>query len=474
MTKPRRLSKLWPRSLQGQLLLAIALALLLAQSISAALLYRAQAERREAALIHTAAIRLVTAGRSGNASFMREHHHPPEMMGMARQLRIEQVDANPLRKGEARLAEAEDELRNILTDQGITIGEVVVVQRNWADDPNSLRRIARRAAILGHRAAPVPDHLMVAAVEQPAGGGWLMVRIPVPRTDRALIATLIGQTLLLYAVLVGAIALILGRMTRPLAALTRRVERFADTRDAAGQLEPQGPDDVRQLIIAHNALEARIAALIDEKDVMLGAIGHDLKTPLAALRVRIENVEDEGERARMAGTIEELARSLDDILSLARVGRPSDPREPTELSALVGAIVEEFEDTGDPVTLEQTERLVLSLRATWLRRALRNLIGNALRYGGIARVFLRREGSAAVIQIEDDGPGIPANDIARMLEPFTRGEPSRNSETGGAGLGLTLARAIAQQHGGTLDLANRRDAKGAIIGLAATLRLPIS
>ena len=349
-----------------------------------------------------------------------------------------------------------------------------MTRRGPDDDPVALRRLARRAAILGHRAARPPAYLLIAAVEQQRGGGWMMVRVPAPSTDRALIATLIGQTLLLYAVLVGAIALILGKMTRPLTALTRRVERFAETRNAAEQLEPQGPDDVRQLIVAHNALEARIAALIDEKDVMLGAIGHDLKTPLAALRVRIENVENEGERAKMAGTIEELARSLDDILSLARVGRPSDPREPTELSALVGAIVEEFEDTGDPVTLETTGRLVLSLRAIWLRRALRNLIGNALRYGRVARVSLARDGNEAVIRIDDDGPGIETGNIARMLEPFTRGEPSRNSETGGAGLGLTLARAIAQQHGGTLQLINRCDASEATIGLSAILRLPIA
>ena len=473
MNKPPWLSRFWPRSLQGQLLLAIALALLLAQTLSAALLYRAQSERREAALLHTAAMQLVTAGRNDGDPIMRDHRHAPELMGMGRHLRIERIGASPLRSGEARLGEAEEELRHILTDQGIEIGEVVVVRRSSAEDPQMLSRVARRAAILGNRARRPPDYLLVAAVERPNGGGWLMVRIPAPRAERALIISLILQTLLLYGLLVGAIALILRRMTRPLAALTRQVERFAETRDVAGQLEPEGPDDVRQLIVAHNALEARIAALIDEKDVMLGAIGHDLKTPLAALRVRIENVEDETERAKMAGTIEELTRSLDDILSLARVGRPSDPREPTELSALIGAIVEEFEDTGDPVTLEKAERLVLSLRPTWVRRALRNLIGNALRYGGAARVSLQREGDTAVIRIDDDGPGIAASDIARMLEPFTRGEPSRNSETGGAGLGLTLARAIAEQHGGALLLTNRRDANGTPIGLTATLRLPI-
>jgi signal transduction histidine kinase len=176
----------------------------------------------------------------------------------------------------------------------------------------------------------------------------------------------------------------------------------------------------------------------------------------------------------MAATIEDIVRSLDDILSLARVGRSTDPKEPTELSALVASIVEEYEDMGEDVILGDTQRIVMSLRATWLRRAVRNLIGNALRYGKQARVSLVRQGQRAVIRIDDDGPGIPPDKIATMLEPFKRGEPSRNSETGGAGLGLTLARAIAEQHGGSLTIANRHGDGGNVEGLTATLRLPLS
>ena len=221
-------------------------------------------------------------------------------------------------------------------------------------------------------------------------------------------------------------------------------------------------------------MEARIAALLDEKDVMLGAIGHDLKTPLAALRVRIESVEDDVERSRMASSIEDITRTLDDILSLARVGRPSDQPENTEIAALTASVVEEFEDMGEQVTLGETKRIALTVRATWLRRALRNLIANALRYGGgAARVSLARGEREVAIRVEDDGPGIPESEIQAMLEPFRRGESSRSRETGGAGLGLTLARAIADQHGGSLHLANRRGADGNIAGLTAEIRLPV-
>ena len=122
---------------------------------------------------------------------------------------------------------------------------------------------------------------------------------------------------------------------------------------------------------------------------------------------------------------------------------------------------------GEPVVLGTGERVALPLRTTWLRRALRNLIANALRYGERATVSLRREGGDAVVRIDDEGPGIPPGDLARMMEPFARGEASRNRSTGGAGLGLAIARAIAVQHGGRLVLANRPEG-----GLRVELRLP--
>ena len=464
------LANFWPKSLRGQLLLTVGLALLLAQGISAALLYGAQRDRREAALVHAAAIRLFAANHEGGLG----GRHPPGAIEAARELRVEQAGQSPLLPSDQRLAPAEDELQQILAGQGLSAANVVVFHRPAAQDPRMAKRAARRTAALGPHAPPPPLEVMIAAVELPAGHGWMVVRMPVPRPERALLVTLLAQTLLLYALLFGAIALMLGRITRPLKALAGRLEHFAATRDAAGPLEPQGPDDVRRLIVAHNAMEARITAMLDEKDVMLGAIGHDLKTPLSALRVRIESVEDETERAKMAATIEDITRSLDDILSLARVGRPSDPLEATELSALIAQVAEEFEDLGEPVSFAPAERIALQLRATWLRRAVRNLVVNALRYGQQARISLAREGGLAVIRIEDDGPGIPADQLERMLEPFTRGEPSRNSLTGGAGLGLTLARAIAEQHGGALHLTNRLDPHGQVAGLTAALSLPLT
>ena len=448
-----------PKSLLGQMLLSVALALLVAQAISAVLQYRAAEQRREFGALNGLAFQLVAEPRfEGEPRWRR--------------LRVERTAANPLLPGETRDTDREEVLRQILVDQGIEPAQLVVITRPISEDAYVMGRLQERPD-LRRRSEWAAGNMILAGLQRQGSSEWTVARVPVAMGGPQQLGALITQTLLLYIVLVGGLALLLRRITRPIAALTRRVEHFAATRELEGQLEPAGPDDTRRLIAAHNAMEERIAALLNEKDVMLGAIGHDLKTPLAALRVRLESVEDPAEREKMARSIEDITRSLDDILSLARVGRPSDPLERTDLGALVSSVVEEYEDMGEPVELADTKRVPLRLRATWLRRALRNLIGNALRYGERARVSLAREDKQAVVRIEDDGPGIPDGEIAAMMEPFARGDSSRNRETGGAGLGLTLARAIAEQHGGTLSLANRHGPGGKVAGLVAELRLPL-
>ena len=465
----------WPRSLQGQMLLALALALMVAQGISSGLMWRAQHERHLNGMVNALAFRLLgqpaqDGPPDGPPTEARDRRPPPDDgFRLPRRLRLRvERDFAPV-PTDHRRHDAEGALHEVLEAQGLPAAQVVVVERALIADPALTDWVARKRA---QQAAGDPRRVIVAALRQ-NDGGWLVARVVVPADEGRILASILLQTLFTYVVLVGATALIVRRIARPLKALTRRVDAFAADRSLDGQLAPQGPEDVQLLIEAHNAMEQRIVSLLDEKDVMLGAIGHDLKTPLAALRVRIEAVDDDAERARMAATIEDITRSLDDILSLARVGRPTDPVESTQLSALVADVVGEYEDMGEDVDLADTERLVLPLRPTWLRRALRNLVSNALRYGARARVSLRRDGRHAVLRVEDDGPGIPEDAIARMMEPFTRLEASRNSATGGAGLGLALARAIAEQHGGNLTLANRRQ-DGTIVGLTAELRLPLS
>ena len=478
--------RLWPRSLLGQMLLALALGLLIAQSISAVLLFQASENRRETALVNTAAFRLLGNPQSrpdraerrrdrGSGGGMAERRARARVQagdltqGLPIPLRLRQADSFPLLPGEKRNQRREQALREFLAAQGIAAGELIVVTRPLSADPMTRGRDRlhdRLASTLGPG-----TRLMVVGAQMPQRDGWIVARVIEPPRQRGALRTIIVQTLLIFLFLFALQFLLLRRITRPLHILTGRTELFAKTPAPSQPLPPEGPEDIRRLITAHNAMEARIGALLDEKDVMLGAIGHDLKTPLAALRVRIESVEDDHERARMAASIEDITRSLDDILSLARVGRASEPPERAELSSLTASVVEEFEDMDQPVTLPvsdgPTSRIVHPVHVTWLRRALRNLISNAVRYGGSAEVSLTRSGQDIILRVEDNGPGIPADRIEAMMEPFTRGEASRNRDTGGAGLGLTLARAIAEQHGGRLELSNRPEG-----GLRAEIILP--
>jgi signal transduction histidine kinase len=451
--------RIWPRSLLGQVLLAVASALLVAQAISAVLLLRAGEDRRDQRLVGSLAVQLI----AGSTDGARLNGHER----MARRFRAEiapRPPGSPADRAEPRLAAA---LATVLAEQGLpSAQEVRVVSRPAMRDPRVLARLAEGRPL--HRQTDLTGARITLASVPRADGSWLTARAFAAPADPRAFQALIVQTILLFAALMLAMWLLLRRITRPLAAMTARVEEFARTYRADGQLAPQGPDDVRRLIAAHNAMEARISAMLDEKDVMLGAIGHDLKTPLAALRVRIESVDDDAERGRMAATIEDITRTLDDILSLARVGRATEPPERTELAALASSVVEEFEDMGDPVELAGGPRVVAPVHVTWAKRALRNLVANAVRYGGSAAVEVLRDGQEAVLRVTDDGPGIPADSLAAMTEPFTRGEASRNRGTGGAGLGLTLARAIAEAHGGRLVLANRTEG-----GLSAEIRLPV-
>lgn len=466
----------WPRSLLGQTMLALAVALLGAQAIYASLLYRAADERREAALVNAAAFELISGpyrqpilrGERRPRAGLRD---PARVREIPRPLRYQLAAEAPLAPGEGRSRRHEVELRELLSRQGIAVADLQIAERAALKDPAVLAAL-QRAPRWRTRIERLSPTILVVALKRAEASQWEVVRLPIPRMERGVITGLLVQTLILFALLMAILYGVLRRLTGPLAILTRRTAAIARPGAPPAPLALQGPDDVRQLIAAHNAMEARIGGMLAEKDVMLGAIGHDLKTPLAALRVRIESVEDDAQRARMAATIEDITRTLDEILELARIGRAANPPERAAILALADSVVEEFEDMGEPVVLADGPRVSADVHVTWLKRALRNLISNAVRYGGGARVSVIETARTIVLRVEDDGPGIPADRIGAMTEPFVRGEVSRSRTTGGTGLGLTLARAVAEERGGALVLENRPPSASDPGGLCAEIRLP--
>lgn len=489
-------SRLWPGSLTGRLFLAVAITLLLTQSFNGFLLYRGQTEQRTAMLTNALAVRMVRgvdrldnlerAGLDPAASFAQRRGdgrrngrrisegRGPERRGRRRGL--DYSDNNPVGADWQRLAEVEGRLSSLLASYNVTADQVMV-----ARDPRPrIMPVERRATPPDEMA----DAMIIGAIKL-QNGKWLSARIATPPGERGIRGWLIFQTITLYLILLGVIFYITRTLSRPLKRLNNAMGDFAYSQNITS-LPEKGPEDVAALTRNFNIMAQRIGTMLDEKDIMLGAIGHDLKTPLSALRVRVESIKDDILRGKMVASIEDLHQSLDEILLLARVGRGQEEAESVNIGALLDTIADEFAQLDKPVTLAATPRIVGEVYVTWLRRAIRNLTSNAVRYGGAARISLiagtddggadngaaNISGDTITIFIDDDGPGIAEQELENIFMPFYRLEKSRNSQTGGAGLGLTLARAIAEKHRGTVTLHNRYDAVGDIIGLRAAFTFP--
>jgi signal transduction histidine kinase len=443
------LTRFWPKRLGTQIALLVAVALLVAQGINFALLL--QSSQRQM-FIQTSTLAIARLAESIDRADGGPLRAPRQ--------RIVETTASPIATAADQRADVAERARELLGEAGISVRAVHAAEvpaREFRVQTDMAGRALRQAAIQQRTALVVSAEI--------APGRWITSAAPYPERDGRVIGWLLFQTMVLYGFVLLPVLWIGGRLARPLDELRRAAEGFTSSAPVEPIVE-QGPDDIRELIAAFNLMRTRIVSMLDEKDRMLGAIGHDLRTPLASLRVRTELVDDDAERARMAETIDDMNRTLDDILSLARLGRPSEAESRVDLAALVDSVIEDFRDIGADVTLEDADRVTVPMRRNLIQRAIRNLIENAIKYGARARVRLVPDERGVAIEIDDDGPGIADADIERMFEPFTRLDESRSRDTGGAGLGLALARAIVAGHGGRLVLANRDG------GLRATLWLP--
>lgn len=301
------------------------------------------------------------------------------------------------------------------------------------------------------------------------GAVLVMERRP-PIAVRSYIARMVmitgSITLTLIAVLIVAVR----QTARPVAELARAVRRFADEMDAP-DLAERGPREISDLAAAFNEMKANIRGLVDQRTRMLAAVAHDLRTYLTRLRLRAEFIDDPVQRSKAAGDLDEMSALLDDTLMFARDATVRAVRaEPIDIGQEVAAFVAVRRELGEPVKQVESapDRLMARCSRLALRRMLANLADNAIRYGSAARLAARATQGGVEISVEDDGPGIPQADLARLAEPFERLEPSRGRATGGAGLGLAIVRALAESQGGRLSLRNREGG-----GLAASVWLPV-
>ncbi|ATQ42713.1 ATP-binding protein [Caulobacter mirabilis] len=274
-------------------------------------------------------------------------------------------------------------------------------------------------------------------------------------------------TLLLSALAVAPLAwLFARRLAAPISAFAKAAERLGrDPR--APPLEIEGSREIAAAAEAFNQMQERLSRYVEDRTAMVGAIAHDLRTPLTRLRFRIEAVPDDI-RAKLAADIDQMDAMIAAALGFVRDATRAGARERLELSSLVESVLDEAAETGADATALPSEKLVVDGDPLSLRRLVANLVENAVKYGARARGRVFAEGGCAVIEIEDDGPGVPPAEMERVFEPFYRREPSRSRETGGAGLGLAVVRSIARAHGGDVVLLNRRGG-----GLTARVSLPL-
>lgn len=302
--------------------------------------------------------------------------------------------------------------------------------------------------------------------------GWLVLDLPVRRPRPWHSPTF----LLAFGLMTAAAALLsawaVARLTAPVRTLAAAAERLG--RDVnAPPLPEEGPLEVARAAAAFNTMASRIRRFVQDRTFLLSAIGHDLRTPITRLKLRAEFIEDEEMSQKFMADLDELDTMVGTALAFGRDTADTEPAVPLDLSALLRTVLDEAADarpdSADALALEGAAHVTIRGRPVSLKRAFANLIGNALKYGGAARVTLSTTADAHVcVTVEDDGPGLPPDQLERVFEPFYRLEQSRNRETGGTGLGLPIARNIFRAHGGDVALRNRAGG-----GAQAVVTLPL-
>lgn len=271
-----------------------------------------------------------------------------------------------------------------------------------------------------------------------------------------------------FATCLGLLAYAVARMSiQPLRQLAQAATELG--RDIERPpLAERGPTEVRHAASAFNTMQAHIRGYVAERTQMLAAITHDLQTPLTRIRLRLEKVQDKELQARLVEDLSAVQTMIKDGLDLARSMNSEEPKQRTDFDSILDSVCADAAETGQDVTLSGHTGVFITVQPNAMRRCLTNLIDNAVKYGGYARVTASQDSHKVVVQVRDGGPGIPENMLEAVFDPFFRLEVSRSRDTGGTGIGITIARNIAAKHGGTLYLRNHPEG-----GLVATLELPI-
>ncbi|WP_137172330.1 ATP-binding protein [Massilia sp. HP4] len=298
-------------------------------------------------------------------------------------------------------------------------------------------------------------------------GGELRLSVLPPRSPLISTDADMRAVVALFLFSIAVLAYLVARMTaRPFRQLAQAAQDLGQDINRP-PLDLLGTTEIRQASAAFNAMQARIRQYIFQRTQMLAAITHDLQTPLTRMRLRLEKVSDAELQERLIGDLSAMQEMVREGLVLARSMDTTETMQMLDLDSLLEAVCADASDAGQPVTLQGKATMAVLGRPMDLRRCLGNLIDNAVKYGRDAHVCVDRINGTARVRIRDSGPGIPRSELGRVFDPFYRVETSRSRESGGTGLGLTIARNITEQHGGSISLVNHPEG-----GLEVTLMLP--
>jgi len=312
----------------------------------------------------------------------------------------------------------------------------------------------------------IPPHQSLRISIELDDGAWLNFSSAIPEAvpfwSKATILSMLSMGVAVILLSVWVVR----RLTTPLGRFAQAAERLGKDVNAP-PLPESGSIELQQASRAFNQMQQRLRRIIENRTRMLAAISHDLRTPITLLRLRTELFEDNDERKKIFATLDDMESMISSTMAFAREEAKSEESQIVDVGALLESICNDMSDGGLPVQFEKPDRFLLKCRKVSMKRAFTNLLNNAVKYGGNAVVSITNEHDTLDINIEDNGPGIPAIEMEKVFDPFYRLESSRNPKTGGIGLGLSIARSVIQAHGGELILTNRPEG-----GLSACVSLP--
>ncbi len=472
-TLRHRLSRFfpWPQKLLGQMIVLLLLALLLAQGISLWILSNAHRKAVEGysqrfwlRQLSSMVVLLESTPRDLHPAVLNAWKRPGIRIQRLAESTIDLAD----QAVEKRLA---GQLVRWLGDNYRDRVRVDVTIGKPPPPPDNHIRHWGEPGVPNHR----PRHLRLeelAVAIQLQDGSWLQTRALAPIT-----APLAARQTLIFLLVSGVLVLMvviwrLRKITRPLNQLTLAADALGRGQKV-DPLEVQGPEDIQATITAFNHMNERLDRFVSERTRMLAALSHDLRTPITIMRLRLEMMTGGEERDKLLASLDEMQQMSEATLAFIRESGDNEETRCVDLVALVSSLCEDLVDLGASITLkgdvfedQRRESIAFACRPVSLKRALRNLIENAINYGQSATVGLEESSETLLIRIQDQGPGIPDAEMEKVFEPFYRLEASRSRETGGIGLGLSISRQIITNHGGDLRLQNTPE------GLLAELTLP--